>query len=110
MYYEQKYTALQSKEYYELCAYHGAKLMDSKRPGWYRRIKRELLDMAMSSVCILGQNYGWYSEGRERLGLPSGEASKYGFVIPVGMDVQDESFAYSMLTEAWLSEIDKRIK
>jgi hypothetical protein len=55
----------------------GAALLDEKCPGWAERVDVESLNIASMRRCILGQLYGHYTTGRDRLEL--GIGSTYGF-------------------------------
>ena len=51
----------------------GARLLDEKVPGWYRRVNLETLHMRDCSLCMLGQLFGHDVEtalGAEVFGLP----------------------------------------
>lgn len=51
----------------------GAKLLDERVPGWWRRIRLETLKMSDCSLCVLGQLFGHDVEtalGAEVFGLP----------------------------------------
>jgi hypothetical protein len=45
----------------------GAALLDQYRPGWADEIDLHELRIESGSDCVLGQLYGDYGEGRERL-------------------------------------------
>lgn len=72
----------------------GATLLDEKKPGWWDgkdkpTINLEILNMENRNMCVLGQCFGWYETGCDRLGIPAwsadfreGEpnAKDYGFL------------------------------
>lgn len=74
----------------------GVQFLDSKKPGWRDLIDVETLDLAECDVCILGQIFGDYSDGKAKLGLDSVEAEKYGF---------NTDYSMSELTKAWTSAL-----
>lgn len=60
----------------------GARLLDEKNPGWYKRIQLSRLDMGNGRYCILGQLYYTYLDGQWKLGLSDWKGcAKHGFVI-----------------------------
>lgn len=50
-------------------------------PEWTERIEWHLLDMKSCEYCILGQLFGSYSTGLNRLSIEESEASGYGFDV-----------------------------
>lgn len=103
----------ESFQYYKLAAYHGARLLDQVKPNWIYETDIKRLDLKDPAVCILGQNYSWYATGLKELGLKDEEAAALGFVVNVDSrldyDSSNVNRAYSMLTEAWVGEINKRL-
>jgi hypothetical protein len=106
----------------------GVKLLDKKKPTWFKRIKLDRLDMPDAHACILGQVYAPaessdpFSRGPagffialERLGfykdadvdetMAVREAQKYGFALE---DMRPEACSY--LTEKWVRIIKRRLK
>jgi hypothetical protein len=45
----------------------GMKLLDEAQPGWEKKIKLVDLSLEDAEHCVLGQLYGTYDEGLERL-------------------------------------------
>lgn len=102
----------------------GAKLLDILRPGWAANIKEEVLNLASGNVCILGQLFGEYSSGAEKLFAMAKHdsdsihtpAERSGFVIlPKTLRESGEpegglslAACYGRLTEAWKTEVRKR--
>jgi hypothetical protein len=79
----------------------GARLLDEHQPGWRHRIDRDRLDMGSDYNCVVGQLYGHYPDGCNRLGLTTNQqATRYGFIVmyPDGM---------AALTPLWLAELDR---
>jgi hypothetical protein len=56
---------------------NGARFLDKEVPGWWRRVSIETLDMATSRQCVLGQLFGSYSGGCERLGLERNSTTQH---------------------------------
>ncbi len=60
---------------------NGAELLNKVHPGWHTLIDPEALDISDGDRCILGQLYGGYRYGLERLdGHMTGGAEQYGFL------------------------------
>lgn len=114
----------------------GVALLDDRRPGWAFDMSVEKLDMADSEWCVLGQLYGSYHSGLERLGLVESmshpdiqrnEAAAHGFALYRNLDVApflpaaphdllpaelDGRFAvhwWSELQEMWSALIEPRL-
>lgn len=81
-------------------ARRGAQLMDRARPGWARRVNRATLNIECGISCVLGQEYGCYQSGLNRLGFGFYRALLYGFNTPPGNG--------AALTAAWQAEIGAR--
>lgn len=93
----------------------GARLLDDKRPGWFKKVKMTELDMSSGRSCILGQAY--LAEVRDEyyngyiIGMRELEVSSvsYGFnLVPVDGQYQDVNADFSRLAECWRDEIRKR--
>lgn len=92
----------------------GAKLLDRQSPGWEFRITPGLIAMESCDMCILGQLFGHYVEGYERLrmSLPSTflfSASAHGFTIPDEDQTEGCWVVFRELANAWREEIRSRI-
>ena len=92
----------------------GAKLLDKVAPGWEKKIKPGVLDLANGCNCILGQVYGDYSTGltvssireiEEDCLAPSARFS-YGFSAEGDGGTMRKRFA--LLTKAWLLLLAER--
>lgn len=84
----------------------GAKFLDEVRPTWFGGLKPRRLKMNDGAECVLGQLYGHYADGANRLGLTAQRAGELGFVAPVeGLPILE---AYAILRLAWILEIQKR--
>jgi hypothetical protein len=87
-----------------LAVYHGAVLLDLREPGWVARIDTRTLDLRRSDRCILGQLYGHYLWGTERLRMQHRQALWRGFVL----DADSADVRYYALERAWRAEIARR--
>jgi hypothetical protein len=82
--------------------------MDEFRPGWYKEIDKEALDIFRPNRCILAQTIGSYSLGMD-LYLQQ--------FVPKGVDRDDPeyhqyccAFAISPAKPFWIAEIDARLE
>lgn len=66
----------------------GVKLLDKKKPKWFKKIDLKNLDLNSESNCVLGQVYGSYTDGCDKLNLNFG--IKHGFANP--HDVKEPDF------------------
>lgn len=57
----------------------GVALLDGYDPGWRLAVDVEALDIPDEDLCILGQVFGNYFEGKDRLGINGENGSVYGF-------------------------------
>ena len=88
----------------------GAALLDEKMPGWAERIDLNVLNLASSCRCVLGQLHpnleapdDAYLDGLSHLGVSTTDDSGYGF------DTSDEDDGvYERLTAAWRELIESR--
>lgn len=81
----------------------GAKLLDAAMPGWADKIKVDNLVMNISDSCILGQLYGSYKSGVQKLNLR----------LDVHRHVKanrDIIFGSTASVLEWEKEIEKRVK
>lgn len=85
----------------------GIALLDANRPGWYRDVDLEILDLASSRRCVVGQLYGTYSHGVAELGLHLG--SRFGFAMPASLSNMNNRLYWKDLNEAWTQEIQMRL-
>jgi hypothetical protein len=84
----------------------GAALLDQQSPDWWRRVDLGELATDSCSHCVLGQLYGWYYTGLDRLGLKDDERVTYGFSERRWERWDPEN--YRVLDEAWVREIAHR--
>ncbi len=107
----------------------GATLLDLLKPGWAEEINVETLKLDSCESCILGQLFGGYARGAEKVfamrvtnPTPDGQSfyihrnpqvttacEEAGFVVPDSIGVQLTK-SYKNLTAAWKREISKRVK
>lgn len=85
----------------------GAALLASKKPHW--TLDPAALNLTNAYACVLGQNYGSYTEGLRALGLAGDigddTATAHGFAWPMGgYDDETTSRAYiDELESCWLA-------
>lgn len=100
-------------------AARGAKLLDEKQPGWWKRINQPMLDMSNASRCIMGQAWmphnGFTHRGWSGISDLFGEdphkgAVKYGFTISdTALNTYiEEKKVWDLLASAWIYEIRER--
>lgn len=92
----------------------GAALLDKKRPGWWKRISLDELDITSCFRCVLGQEYQPevppeastpYDAARDALGLSPAVSAELGFDPRFGDNWKVSARA---LTEAWRELITAR--
>ena len=83
----------------------GAALLDAEQPGWAPRIDVSTLELESQGFCMLGQLYGNYHVGTDRLGI---QGWRYGF-IPTRKNMFTESDSdYPRLLPLWREAIEAR--
>ena len=81
----------------------GAAFLDKKCPDWEDRIDLNLLEISSWSWCLLGQLYGDYDTGVDRLRIYwSSKKWNFGFTISPETKIGAE---FTELTQAWKEEI-----
>lgn len=86
----------------------GVVLLDEKDPGWWRLVDVACLDMNNCRQCVLGQVFGSYLGGAERLRI---HPDFYGFDIDIPHKLapnQVEDLHYYTLTRLWTYVIRSR--
>jgi hypothetical protein len=87
----------------------GVRLLDEQNPGWDSRIDLARLDMRQCGNCILGQLYGEYDQGLNKLCLMSASdvfVARYGFtVFPSQVMLK---YPFRRLTWAWTKLVGER--
>jgi hypothetical protein len=99
-------------DYYKPAVARGADFLDRTitAPEWRPQIDLAELNLASPYRCVLGQLYGNYSDGLQRLGV-SGRAVDLGFSTgAIGASClccisRGEMRAWEALTTAWLLEL-----
>lgn len=91
----------------------GARLMDSRAPGWYDRVDTGSLDLASNYQCVLGQTYGSYVIGLHKaFGFFStskrDKSADHGFDVVGDMTDAQVRREFNELTRAWRVEIQQR--
>jgi hypothetical protein len=89
---------------YRSRAEKGAAVLDGPRPGWYRRVNIEALDLNDCFECVVGQVFGHYTDGREALGIDGIRARELGFDFREIFDDPEE------LSRAWRELIRERLE
>ena len=80
----------------------GAAFLDEHFPGWEDKIDPETLNLEDGCNCILGQVYGAYFKGAEKLGLENiGDRARLGFTLDGGNH-------FNALTRDWLAYLANR--
>ena len=79
----------------------GALFLDEKRPGWWKEIDVDRLNMGNPVSCVLGQLCGSYGDGLYQLGITPAEQFRLGFYSP--------TFS-GLLTEPWEQAIADRLQ
>jgi len=99
----------------------GATILDVMRPGWADEIKVADLDLGSCSACVLGQLFGSYNTGAERLFALQAQPNVPSYLNPAIDDAACASgflatdrtgrplMRYNNLTAAWKREIAKRV-
>jgi hypothetical protein len=87
---------------YESRIKKGIAILDRKlgRKNWAKKIDLAELDLSSPNVCMLGEIYGDYSDGKDKLKIKSGET--YGFEIGNGSHED-----YGTLTRLWIGALYK---
>lgn len=81
-----------------------ALLQEQYGDEWVEKINLRSLCLSSGSSCVLGQLYGDYQTGKERLGLDTDEAILHGFLAGSGPHRREGSASFSQLDEEWRSE------
>lgn len=90
-------------KYIEQRVQRGIELLDKERPGWRSEIDLHKLDMGEYNICILGQLYGDYGKGADKLfGIRSfdGSPAHYGFDKHPGL-----SDPFKALNDEWKKQL-----
>lgn len=80
-----------------------AELLDKDIPGWFRKVKRNSLDMSNASDCVIGQIYGGWDKNKwDRIDAFGGNLC---ICISCGCDNKK---AFEELNSLWKHEIKIR--
>ena len=79
----------------------GAAFLDETRPGWWRVIDLDLLDIASPCKCTLGQLGAWG-------GIGAAQAVACGFLSYCATVGEHPAAEYAELTAAWRELTEKR--
>lgn len=98
------------QEMVERLVAHGVRYLDEYGPRhWRRRVHPGRLDVAHPTRCVLGQLYGHFAAGAERLGLGTQVALALGLYVPMGIDIAlivvGGRDLYQDLTEEWRRQL-----
>ena len=94
----------------------GAQLLDAKTPTWFEHVDVDTLATRHMFLCVLGQTYGFYTNGRTELfgnlsyNMKEELCADHGFTTP-GFDDPDPDalhVTFAELDRAWASEIIER--
>lgn len=78
----------------------GSAWLDEHRPGWWRRIDLDTLDIVDECGCVLGQEYGSYVNAPD-------EIWERGLIAGGGFDAAVIG-EYAALTDGWRRLIEQR--
>lgn len=81
----------------------GMQVLDAKVPGWECKIDPDVLELNSCQLCVLGQVYGDYLDGKRQLGIEDG--TPYGFSLN-----SSKTNEYRFLTRAWLRLLRTRVQ
>lgn len=91
----------------------GVTLLDAKMPGWESKIDLGILNMRSDTRCILGQLYGYFSNGRSQLGLQM--PFPINSIRPDWSEIDNHGFhaesaeKSQILTDEWKKFISQRL-
>ena len=88
----------------------GAKLLDEVHGrNWVREIRLGDIEMGSCDRCIVGQLYGHYATGCEKLGIADlRDSYDLGFDVPEAVDDEEAERRYELLAQRWRELIRKR--
>lgn len=104
-----------TREFYREAVKRGAKMLDEKRPGWEGEINIARLELSRCSQCILGQLYGHYWKGTEKLNIDSDSwgadernPAWFGFDRLAGFGYNEGTAHYDAIRDEWAKLIMER--
>lgn len=86
----------------------GAKRLDKEYPGWHRMINVDTINMSHHADCILGQLYGEYVIGTDKLGIHlHWESVQHGYT----KDCREwnSTVTWVEVKDAWVEAIEERV-
>lgn len=84
-------------------ARQAAEFLDGRKPGWWRLIDVDRLDMTSPTDCIVGQLWGSWDRV-DLLGIYHPRDGRYGYPVS-----RSESAFCVTRKELWVDEIDRRL-
>src|SRR6266566_2604542 len=88
----------------------GSQLLDKIEPGWASKINLSSLSLPTQCNCILGQIYGSYGKGLEKVHLYYGSDHGFSTKITNQDTIESRAKQYFILQEMWVHEILKRTR
>lgn len=82
-------------------------MLDTRGRGWAKRVTGEI-DIGSCAACVLGQVYGRFTRGLDRLAPPTSAHSRTGWAFDHGF-VYDGPADREALNAAWRAEIARRV-
>lgn len=80
-------------------------------PGFAHKVNVSMLDFRSTMHDLLGQLYGSYSTGLQKLGLTDAKGKvSYRAGADHGFDTQDERQSYDSLRSAWVTRLNRAKK
>lgn len=74
---------------------------------WYEKIALSKLLISSSCLCVLGQLFGTYEQGRVELSLSDSDVRKHGFYI--SKKIKPTSRNWKMLNRCWKIAIQEKL-
>lgn len=91
----------------------GAAFLDRKAPGWASRVDVGLLRLSNCFLCVMGQLFGAYDSGRDKLALSHDAAFAYGFHRSTQAEIEGWIVGpdrdWYLLQDAWIVAIADRV-
>ena len=82
----------------------GIAFLNAVKPNWKKKIDLDRLDLSSDRTCVIGEVYGDYGDGMEKLGI--GALSDSAIALGFKEDgVFDKN--YPLLTKIWKQELKK---
>lgn len=78
----------------------GVALLDSQIPYWYKHISKDNMQINNCKSCILGQLFGGFFTGCDKIGITPKQGEDYG--------LDCSGYDKDILKDLWSKEIDAR--